>query len=599
LVIPLLYSLPVYADWGADTRLTNDAGNSYYPIVATSGNTVHVVWKDDRDGNNEIYYKSSTDGGTTWSTDTRLTDDSGNSDFPSLAVSGNNVHVAWQDNRTGNWDIFYKCSTDGGNTWGNDNQLTDHTGSSLIPSIAASGVTVHVTWVDDRDSQYEIYYKRSTNGGTSWGSDTRLTNDANNSMNPSIAVYENVVHVTWDDTRDSDYEIYYKRSTDGGTTWDADTRLTNNTGNSTNPSVAASVNNVHIVWDDDRDGNNEVYYKRSTDGGTTWGSDTRLTNDTSISSWPQVALSGNTIHVVWHDYRDGNGEIYYKRSADNGITWDADTRLTNFDGFSIYPTVATSGNNVHVVWQDTRDMNYEIYYKRYTPPLPIITSFNPSTGNTGTTVIITGANFTGTTAVSFGGTRAASFTVNSDTRITAIAAAGSTGKITVTTLNGTATSAALFTFIENTLIGTTPAPHGSSMPGVSLPSQGPVGIPNITVTSASLSNSKVTPGTPVTVTANVANTGTGNGTSVIKVYVNGEMENNQGVTVNSGDSMPIIFTVSRNEPGTYDVYVGGTSAGSFTVDQFTPETILIISGALVFFALVMGIIYTTRRKTRG
>ena len=34
------------------------------------------------------------------------------------------------------------------------------------------------------------------------------------------------------------------------------------------------------------------------------------------------------MHVVWHDYRDGNSEIYYKRSIDGGVSWSADMQLT-------------------------------------------------------------------------------------------------------------------------------------------------------------------------------------------------------------------------------------------------------------------------------
>ncbi len=126
--------------------------------------------------------------------------------------------------------------------------------------------------------------------------------------------------------------------------------------------------------------------------------------------------------------------------------------------------------------------------------------------------------------------------------------------------------------------------------------QAPIALPAISIKSASLSATKVTPGTPVTVTANVANTGTSNGTTSIKVYVNGQEESSQGVTVSSGGSTPLTFTVSRNEPGTYTVYVGGTSAGSFTVDQFADGTILFISGAMILFALVIGVIFVTRRR---
>jgi len=130
----------------------------------------------------------------------------------------------------------------------------------------------------------------------------------------------------------------------------------------------------------------------------------------------------------------------------------------------------------------------------------------------------------------------------------------------------------------------------------SVPQQAPVALSNILVKTASLSAAKVGPGEPVTVTANVTNTGTVNGTSSIKVYVNGELENSQGITVSSGSSTPLTFTISRDEPGAYSVYVGGTNAGSFTVDQFTPQTILIISGALVFFAFILGVIHMTRKK---
>ena len=76
---------------------------------------------------------------------------------------------------------------------------------------------------------------------------------------------------------------------------------------------------------------------------------------------------------------------------------------------------------------------------------PAIISFAPVIGAVGTGVTITGTNFTGATAVSFGG-RAATFTVsNSGTVTTTVPAGSATGPITVTTLDGTATSAASFT----------------------------------------------------------------------------------------------------------------------------------------------------------
>lgn len=77
---------------------------------------------------------------------------------------------------------------------------------------------------------------------------------------------------------------------------------------------------------------------------------------------------------------------------------------------------------------------------------PAITTFTPTSGFAGSTVTITGANFTGATAVSFGGTPATSFTVDNATQITAVVGAGSTGTVSVTTPAGTGTSAGTFTF---------------------------------------------------------------------------------------------------------------------------------------------------------
>ena len=77
-------------------------------------------------------------------------------------------------------------------------------------------------------------------------------------------------------------------------------------------------------------------------------------------------------------------------------------------------------------------------------PTPSITSFSPSCGGAGKVVTITGANFVGTTTVSFGGTAAASFTVVNVTTITATVGSGATGTISVTTPGGTATSNACF-----------------------------------------------------------------------------------------------------------------------------------------------------------
>ena len=75
-----------------------------------------------------------------------------------------------------------------------------------------------------------------------------------------------------------------------------------------------------------------------------------------------------------------------------------------------------------------------------------MTSFTPTSGPVGTSVTITGTNFTGVASVKFNGTAATSYTVNSTVKITATVPTGATtGQIAVTTAAGTGTSAGSFT----------------------------------------------------------------------------------------------------------------------------------------------------------
>jgi hypothetical protein len=114
------------------------------------------------------------------------------------------------------------------------------------------------------------------------------------------------------------------------------------------------------------------------------------------------------------------------------------------------------------------------------PEFPRVTNVSPSSGDTsgGTTVTITGANFTDVLAVNFGSNPAESFTVDSPTQITAVSPPGSVGtvNVTVTTSAGTSTPSARskFTYVAHPLIPT--------------------------VTSLSPSSGQISGGTPVIIT---------------------------------------------------------------------------------------------------
>lgn len=72
------------------------------------------------------------------------------------------------------------------------------------------------------------------------------------------------------------------------------------------------------------------------------------------------------------------------------------------------------------------------YQKFPVPVLPTLASFTPTSGGQGTYVTISGTGLTGVTAVAFGGTPVASFTIVNDNTITAVVGAGSSGPVSTT-----------------------------------------------------------------------------------------------------------------------------------------------------------------------
>lgn len=362
------FGIYAYAQWQPDMRVTNAPDNSLTSYnntrsIAASGNDVHLLWYDKRGGTyNQIYYKRSSDGGITWSADTQFTNNTWYiTGYPSIVVSGLAVYAVWVYNHNAQGIIYYKRSTDGGISW---SPITDAQIGSLslyYPSTAVSNSVLHISTSNLVPGR--IFYSRSQIGGIGWNSTVALSTIPSVSFFSSIAASDALINIVWQDIRDNS-EIYYMRSADNGVSWGTETRLTNNSGNSNYPSAASSGSFVHIAWQDNRDGNYEVYYKRSINGGLSWEADTRLTNNSDSSYYPSIYSSGSNVHVVWQDYRNGNWEIYYKISTDGGVSWSADTRLTNNSASSINPSVTVSNTSVYIAWSDNRDGNYEVYFKR-------------------------------------------------------------------------------------------------------------------------------------------------------------------------------------------------------------------------------------------
>ena len=279
--------------------------------------------------------------------------------------SGKAVHTIWVDGTPGNDDILYK--RDGADYDPTTLNLSNNAGSSTDAKIAVSGNNVHVVWEDGTSGNSEVLYKRSTDGGATFGPIINLSNNAGFSTNPAIAVSGNNVYVVWNDDTPTNLDIFYRRSTDGGGSFTEPLKnLSGNAGTSSRPAIAVSGNSVHVVWDDDTSGNFEILYRRSLDGGSTFPNIIKnLSSSVGTSFDAAIAVSGNNVHVVWADNTPGNFDILYRRSLDGGSTFpNVIKNLSDNAGGSFEPAIAVSGNNVHVAWQDNTPGNSDILYRR-------------------------------------------------------------------------------------------------------------------------------------------------------------------------------------------------------------------------------------------
>ena len=81
-----------------------------------------------------------------------------------VVVSGSNVYVVWMDRTTvtgiGNEDILFRKSTDGGNTFGDTIYISNNVGHSIFPQIAVSGNNVYVVWTDNTNGPSDIFFSK-------------------------------------------------------------------------------------------------------------------------------------------------------------------------------------------------------------------------------------------------------------------------------------------------------------------------------------------------------------------------------------------------------------------------------------------------------
>jgi hypothetical protein len=337
-----------------ETRLTTYRGFDGLPSISqTVDGKIWIAWTRNAIDDFSIVYQTSSDLGASWSPETILTTDAGTDISPSIFQDMNgSIWVVWSSDRTGGFDLYYKTSSDNGLTWSNATRLTTDPSDDLSPTATQTmNGSIWVVWSSDRTGGFDLYYKTSSDNGLTWSNATRLTTDPNPDKLPSIAqTSDGNIWVSWSSNRLEDYEIFYK--TYNGLSWSNETNLTVDPNIDTDPSILQTLDGTTWIFWSRRNVTPEVvegelvycedlYYKYSCENGITWSDSIQFTftdiytvvedgyiivcyND---DTWSTVMQARDTsIWVAWTsnrtDQTDGDWEIYFRASLAGDVNED-------------------------------------------------------------------------------------------------------------------------------------------------------------------------------------------------------------------------------------------------------------------------------------
>ena len=319
--------------WSDETPIQQDPGNDFYPDVAIGPNReVYVSWYSTLVSNNnrEIYFQSSTDFGGTWSPEIRVTNSAGNGRVPRISASGNSINLVWFDekNTPNDYKVYYKQSTDGGNNWSAD-ELVSNTPAGYVaeePQITTAGSTLYCAWYEyqgtfpDPGANYRVVYNFKPAAGV-WATPRVLTQPTEQALGVKITPDPNgKCYAVYASDADGDQDIYLQVLNNGAT--DSTEQITNDTGNSTFPDITRdpATGRTDIVYQNSVDGviSNIYHTYRLTDTDP-WGYITALSQNTAGQSDTPYLLRDNATGNMWCWWNDTRpaGEMTWFNSLVN------------------------------------------------------------------------------------------------------------------------------------------------------------------------------------------------------------------------------------------------------------------------------------------
>ena len=289
----------------------------------------------------QVRLARSDDGGKTWTQSSTPVDTSGTSFAPKLGWGrGRTLVVVWADEGRGEraWDIYARRSPDAGGTWEPQQLLSrfpQQTKGDIYfrPEMVSDGQDrFWIVWVGLRNGRSRLYLSRSSDGGQTWADPVPLSGSSASVFGQRLVRSGERLLLVWQDTRTGKERIYAVGSGDGGATWSSPARVDHlpadsQTSANSPTAVLGPDGEALAVWQDGRNGRDDIFVGRSPDGGRTWETeDARLDMDepgTAVSRFPTIARGEDgRLAVAWEDDRAGYEGIYLRvRAPGNSPAW--------------------------------------------------------------------------------------------------------------------------------------------------------------------------------------------------------------------------------------------------------------------------------------
>ena len=192
------------------------------------------------------------------------------SELPQVTAEGNNVYVVWQDNSSGNYDVYFKSSSSDGTKFKSTRNLSKNNGTSQYPKIASHNDAFYIVWKDDNSGKQDIFSKdgriENLSNSIEFGS-LRKIQGIGDASNPEIFAGENFVHTIWASSSEINTVINIYPVSFFDDSKEA-VKLTKSAlkGNILDLRISGYNINAYCVWENKDVLNGEIFFKRlSTD----------------------------------------------------------------------------------------------------------------------------------------------------------------------------------------------------------------------------------------------------------------------------------------------------------------------------------------------